>query len=92
MALTKFKFVNHEKLKGLNYKGDFYPFDKIDDKLAEELITKTHVLERLPSTEPAPQPALADITEPAPQLALTDNAEQVAGLPEATTPVKKKDE
>jgi nitrous oxidase accessory protein NosD len=81
MLLTRFRFVNTNGLKGLNYKGDFIPFDKIDDKLAEELITKTHVLERLPSTEPAPQLALE---APA--------AEQVIGHPEAATPVKKKDE
>ena len=53
MKLTKFKLVNHEGLTGLNYKGCTIPFDKIDDKLAEELIGKTHVLERVPGTEPA---------------------------------------
>jgi hypothetical protein len=47
MALTKFKLVNHEGMSGLHYKGRTIPFDKIDDKLAEELLTKTHVLERL---------------------------------------------
>lgn len=44
--LTKFELVNTNGLKGLNYKGDFIPFDKIDDKLAEELEGKTHVLQR----------------------------------------------
>jgi hypothetical protein len=47
MGLTKFKLVGHEKLKGLNYKGNVIPFDKIDDTLAEELFGKTHVLERV---------------------------------------------
>ena len=53
MALTKFKLVHHEKLKGLSYQGDFIAFDKIDDKLAEELYGKTHVLERI-GDAPAP--------------------------------------
>ena len=44
--LTKFDLVNTDGLKGLSYKGDFVPFDKIDDKLAEELEGKTHVLKR----------------------------------------------
>jgi hypothetical protein len=62
MALTKFKLVGHEKLKGLNYKGDFIPFDRIDDTMAEKLFGKTHVLERVgeaPATVPV-QLALAE--------------------------------
>jgi hypothetical protein len=62
MALTKFKLVGHEKLKGLNYKGNVIPFDKIDDTLAEELFGKTHVLEwvgEAPATVPV-QLALAE--------------------------------
>ena len=46
MALKKFDLVNTEGLKGLNYKGDVIPFDKITDELAEELEVKTHVLKR----------------------------------------------
>ena len=46
MALTKFDLINTDGLKGLNYKGDFIPFDKITDELAEELVGKTHVLKR----------------------------------------------
>lgn len=45
--LTKFRLLHTEGLKGLHYRGDFIPFDKIDDTLAEELVGKTHVLERL---------------------------------------------
>ncbi|WP_210521910.1 hypothetical protein [Hymenobacter terricola] len=46
MELTKFDLVNTGGLKGLNYKGDNIPFDKITDALAEELEGKTHVLKR----------------------------------------------
>jgi hypothetical protein len=51
--LTKFKLVKTEGLKGLMVKGRFIPFDRIDDTMAEQLIGKTHVLERLPGTESA---------------------------------------
>jgi hypothetical protein len=44
MLLTKYDLVNTEGLKGLNYKGDNIPFDKITDEMAEELVGKTHVL------------------------------------------------
>ena len=60
--LTKFKLVNHEKLKGLFFKGSFIAFDRIDDTLAEQLMGKTHVLERLaevPAATAAPQLAEA---------------------------------
>ncbi|MGI4871236.1 MAG: hypothetical protein ACRYFX_08670 [Janthinobacterium lividum] len=50
--LTKFKLVNTEGLKGLYYKGRLVPFDKIDDTLAQELVGKTHVLERLAAAPP----------------------------------------
>jgi hypothetical protein len=45
-------------------KGRFIPFEKIDDTLAEQLISQTHVLERLPGTEPATSeaPALPEAT------------------------------
>ena len=46
MALTKYDLVNTQGLKGLQYQGDFIPFDKIDDALAEQLEGKTHVLKR----------------------------------------------
>lgn len=46
MKLTKFDLVNTEGLKGLHYKGDFLAFDQITDELAEELMGKTHVLQR----------------------------------------------
>ncbi len=48
MALTKFKLVNTEGLKGLFFDGDFIAFDRIDDTRAELLISRTHVLERVP--------------------------------------------
>jgi len=44
--LTKFDLVNTDGLKGLSYDGDFVPFDKITDELAEQLEGKTHVLKR----------------------------------------------
>lgn len=63
MALTKFKLVGHEKLKGLNYKGDFLAFDRIDDELAEKLFGKTHVLERV-GEAPATAPVALALAEP----------------------------
>ena len=45
--LKNFKLVNTNGLTGLNYQGRTISFDKIDDKLAETLIGKTHVLERV---------------------------------------------
>ncbi len=54
MALSKFKLVNTKGLEGVHYKGDFIKLGDIDDELAEELINKTHVLERVgevPSTK-----------------------------------------
>lgn len=50
MALSKFKLVNTKGLAGVHYKGDFIKLEDIDDELAEELFTKTHVLERLEPT------------------------------------------
>ena len=51
--LTKFDLVNTEGLKGLSYDGDFIPFDKITDELAEVLEGKTHVLKRKGNVTPA---------------------------------------
>jgi hypothetical protein len=65
MKLTKFKLVNHEGMSGLHYKGRTIPFERLDDKMAEELINKTHVLERLPDTEPATAPVVLALAEPA---------------------------
>jgi hypothetical protein len=64
MKLTKFKLVNHEGMSGLHYKGRTIPFERLDDKMAEELINKTHVLERLPDTEPATAPVVLALAEP----------------------------
>jgi hypothetical protein len=52
--LTKFRLVKTDGLKGLFLKGRFIAFDKIDDTLAEQLIGKTHVLERVSATIPVP--------------------------------------
>ena len=62
MALTKFKLVNTQGLKGLFFKGDFIPFERIDDTLAEQLFTKTHVLQRI--EEPTPAVAVAQLAPP----------------------------
>ena len=62
MQLTRFKLVNTSGLKGLNYQGDFIPFEAIDDTLAEQLIGKTHVLERL--AQPVASVAIAETLEP----------------------------
>ncbi len=53
--LNNFKLVNTEGLTGLNYKGRKIPFDRIDDKLAEELIGRTHVLERVTEVSAVPE-------------------------------------
>ena len=67
MTLTKFKLVNTKGLKGITYKGDFLPFEQLDDTLAEQLIGKTHVLERIEEPTPAVAVAqLAPASEPAP--------------------------
>lgn len=59
--LNNFKLVKTDGLTGLRYKGRTIPFDKIDDTLAEQLIGKTHVLERV-----AASPSVAVATaEPA---------------------------
>ena len=62
--LTKFDLVNTDGLKGLSYDGDFVPFDKITDELAEQLEGKTHVLKRKVGAVPAPAEAVAT-AEPA---------------------------
>ena len=63
MALTKFDLVNTNGLKGLSYKGDFIPFDKIDDQLAEELEGKTHVLKKRTAAATSKALAGAAVTE-----------------------------
>lgn len=57
--LKNFRLVNTDGLKGLFIKGRLIPFDKIDDTIAEQLIGKMHVLERVPDSGPTPQPQLA---------------------------------
>ena len=59
MALTKFKLLDTKGLKGLTYQGDFLPFEQLDDTLAEQLIGKTHVLQRI--EEPTPAVAVAQL-------------------------------
>jgi hypothetical protein len=63
--LKNFNLVNTEGLKGLFHKGRLIPFDKIDDTMAEQLIGKTHVLERVETSVPGPQAQLPATTEPA---------------------------
>jgi hypothetical protein len=70
MALTRYKLVGHEKLKGLQFKGDFIPFDKIDDTLADKLYGKTHVLERL-EAGPTTAPVTLALAEPTAEAATT---------------------
>ena len=45
--LKNFKLVDTEGKSGVFYKGRTIPFDKIDDAKAEELMGKTHMLERV---------------------------------------------
>jgi len=77
--LTRFKLVNTTGLKALNFGGDTIPLDQIDDALAEKLIDKTHVLERVALTT---APAVAQL----PQLASETPAAEV----EAPSPGRKK--
>ena len=65
MALTKFKLVNTKGLTGLFLKGRLIPFDKIDDTLAEQLIGKTHVLERIEPEVTDATPVVLALNEPA---------------------------
>ena len=64
MQLKKFDLVNTDGLKGLSYEGDFIPFDKITDELAEVLEGKTHVLKRKAEDSAAPAVMVAT-AEPA---------------------------
>lgn len=80
--LTKFKLVNTKGLKGLNFGGDFIPFDKIDDQLAEQLYTKTHVLERI--CEPTPAVAVAQLA-PASEPTAVEAEAPAPGRKRATT-------
>lgn len=79
--LNRFNLIRTEGLKGLMVKGRFIPFDKIDDTLAEQLIGKTHVLERKPGTEPAPTSEALVLPEA--------TTSQALALPEATDDKKK---
>ena len=63
--LKNFKLVNTEGLNGVFYKGRTIPFDKIDDKLAEQLIGKTHVLERIEPEATGTAPVVLALAEPA---------------------------
>ena len=63
MGLTKFKLVDTEGKSGVFYKGRTIPFDKIDDAKAEELMGKTHMIQRLAEV-PAPAPVVLTLAEP----------------------------
>ena len=62
--LKNFRLVNTQGLTGVFHKGRTIPFAKIDDALAEQLIGKTHVLERVaaPAAEPVQLPAAEPAT------------------------------
>lgn len=62
--LKNFKLVKTDGLKGLMLKGRLIPFDKIDDTLAEQLIGKTHVLERVAEAPAAVAAAPVALAEP----------------------------
>jgi hypothetical protein len=79
MPLNRFKLVNTSGLKGLNYKGDFIPFEAIDDQLAEQLMGKTHVLERLAPEGTAVAP-----------VAIAETAEATAETEEAPAPTGRR--
>lgn len=52
MALKRYDLVNTKGLKGIDYKGQFIPFDAITDEMADELVSKTHVLKLKEGQEP----------------------------------------
>lgn len=60
--LKNFRLVHTDGMSGVFYKGRTIPFDKIDDKLAEELVGKTHMLERVGEV-PAPAPVALALPE-----------------------------
>jgi hypothetical protein len=60
--LPKFKLVNIQGLKGLSINGDYTPFERIDDELAEKLLGKTHVFERVAEAPMAATVAVAEAT------------------------------
>jgi len=65
--LKQFRLVNTKGLKALNFGGDTIPLDQIDDALAEKLIGKTHVLERVAAEPTGTTPvtlALAEASDP----------------------------
>lgn len=63
--MKNFRLVNTEGLTGLFHKGRLIPFAKIDDTLAEQLIGKTHVLERVPEIAGTGEAlALSPLTSP----------------------------
>jgi hypothetical protein len=76
--LKNFNLVNTDGLTGLFHKGRTIPFDKIDDTMAEQLIGKTHVLERIKA-------------EATVVLALAEPAATESAAAEAEDPDKKKE-
>lgn len=62
--LKNFRLVHTDGLTGVFHKGRTIPFDKIDDKLAETLYGKTHVLERIEPAPTGPAPAVLALAEP----------------------------
>ena len=74
--LSQYDLVNTKGLRGLDYQGRFIPFDKIDDKLADELVGKTHVLKRKEGQQTA-----------ATAVATTESAAEEA--PESAAPARR---
>jgi len=73
--LKNFNLVNTEGLTGVFHKGRTIPFAKIDDALAEQLIGKTHVLERIQPEATGTTPAVLALAEPTGTTPAADEAE-----------------
>ncbi|MCC2546423.1 hypothetical protein LJY25_08200 [Hymenobacter sp. BT175] len=48
--LQKYRIVNAEGLRAVDYEGTEYPIDQIDDTIAEKLYGRTHIIEKVPAT------------------------------------------
>jgi hypothetical protein len=88
--LTNFDLVNTDGLKGLNFNGDYIPFDKIDDAMAEKLEGKTHVLKRKAVTATANLPQLAPAAEVVTTTEVPVNLEMGTAPAEAEAPTTRR--
>ena len=58
--LTDYQIVNADGLRAVSYEGTEYPLDQINDKIAEKLYGRTHIIEKVARAEvvaPAEVPA-----------------------------------